>query len=143
MDTNPAGTSTRKAQVQRFYELLWNTHDLSMMSSILHEDFAFRGSLGEEKRGLEGFAEYVDMVHTALDEYRCTIDVLVEEGDRVFAKMGFGGVHKGRFMGFEPTGEPVHWDGCALFTFRGEKVCDLWVLGNLKALEERLRRNGA
>ena len=143
MDTDPAGTSTRNVQVRRFYELIWNGRDLGMMSSILHEDFAFRGSLGEEKRGHEGFAEYVDMVNTALGEYRCSIEVLVEEGDRVFAKMRFGGTHKGRFTGLEPTGKPVHWAGCALFTFQGENVCDVWVLGDLKRLEEQLSRNAA
>ena len=141
IDTERASTSSLKAQVRRFYELLWNAHDLTLMSTILHEDFTFRGSLGEEKQGYEGFAEYVGMVHTALGEYRCNIGVLVEEGDRVFAKMSFEGIHKGRFMGFEPTSERVHWDGCALFTFRGKKVSDLWVLGDVKGLEERLRRN--
>ena len=143
MDTDPESSNIRKAQVRRFYELLWNARDLGMMSSILHEDFAFRGSLGEEKRGHEGFAEYVNMVHTALGEYRCSIEVLVEEGDKVFAKMRFGGIHRGRFMGFEPTGKPVHWAGCAFFTFQGEKVCDVWVLGDLKGLEEQLSRNAA
>ena len=55
--------------------------------------------------------------------------------------MSFGGIHTGRSMGFEPTGQRVHWDGSALVTFRGEKVIDLWVLGDVKGLEERLGRN--
>ena len=65
-----------------------------MMHSILHNDFKFRGSLGEEKRGHEEFGEYVDTVHTALGEYHCAIELIVEDGDSVLAKMRFGGVHK-------------------------------------------------
>ena len=41
-------------------------------------------------------------------------------------------------MGFEPAGRLVRWDGCALFTFRGRKICRLWVLGDLKGLERQL-----
>lgn len=140
-DASAQGTTTRKAQVQRFYEVLWNAHDLDAIPSVLHDDFTFRGSLGDERRGRKGFTEYVDMVHAALGDYRCTIEVLVEERDKVFAKMDFGGLHRGPFMGYEPSGKRVHWTGCALFTFRGEKVSDLWVLGDLKGLEEQLKRN--
>lgn len=140
-DASARGTTTRKVQVQRFYEVVWNAHDLDAIPSVLHDDFTFRGSLGDERRGHKGFAEYVDMVHAALGDYRCTIEVLVEEPDKVFAKMSFGGVHRGQFMGYRPSGKRVQWTGCALFTFRGEKVSDLWVLGDLKGLEEQLKRN--
>ena len=141
VDPNPLGTSVRKGQVRRFYEVLWDARDLDAMPSVLHDDFTFRGSLGDERRGHREFAEYVEMVHSALANYRCTIEDLVEERDKVFARMSFGGVHKNRFRGYEPTGRHVSWNGCALFTFRGDKVSDLWVLGDLKGLEEQLERN--
>ena len=63
------------------------------------------------------------------------------EGDKVFAKLRFGGVHRGRFMGFEASGELLEWNGCALFTFQGELISDVWVLGDLKSLEDQLERN--
>ena len=134
-------TSVHKQQVRRFYSDLWDAHDRSAIPEVLHEDFTFRGSLGQEKRGHGGFAEYVDMVHEALDDYRCTIEDLVAEGDKVFARMRFGGIHANPFLGFEPTMKPVSWSGCALFTFRGSRIADVWVLGDLKGLEEQLARN--
>lgn len=134
---------TLKEQVRRFYSILWDAHDLASMPSILHEDFNFRGSLGQEKKGHRGFAEYVGMVHKALGEYRCIVDEIVEEGDKVFAKMTFTGIHRDRFMGYAPSNTRVTWDGCALFTFDGDLVSDLWVLGDLKSLEDQLRANAA
>lgn len=128
----------RKEQVRKFYEVLWDAHDRGAMASVLHEDFTFRGSLGHEKRGHDGFAEYVDMVHAALGEYRCHIEALVEEGERVFAKMRFTGIHRGDFMGCAPTDRRVTWHGCALFSFDGERIADVWVLGDLKSLEAQL-----
>lgn len=59
-----------KKQVRRFYKVVWNAHDISVLASLLHEDFAFRGSIGQEKRGHSGFAEYVDMIHHVLGDYR-------------------------------------------------------------------------
>ena len=131
----------RKEQVRRFYEILWNAHDKDAMPSVLHENFTFRGSLGQEKRGRDGFAEYVNMVHKALGDYRCIIDELVSEGDKVFAKMIFTGIHQGEFMGYSPTQHQLSWNGCALFTFNGERITDVWVLGDLKNLEKQLEAN--
>ena len=130
-----------KEQVTKFYEVLWDAHDKEAIPSVLHENFTFRGSLGQEKHGHAGFAEYVDMVHKALGEYKCIIEELVAEGDKVFAKMTFTGIHRGEFMGYSPTQKRVSWNGCALFTFDGELINDVWVLGDLKNLEEQLRCN--
>ncbi len=130
-----------KEQVRRFYEILWNAHDKDAIPSVLHENFTFRGSLGQEKRGHGGFAKYVDMVHKALGDYRCIVEELVSEGNKVFAKMTFTGIHQDIFMDYSPTLQRVSWNGCALFTFDGERIADVWVLGDLKNLEEQLKFN--
>ena len=132
---------THKQQVKKFYKVLWDAHDKDQIPSVLHEDFTFRGSLGHEKRGHAGFAKYVDMVHEALGEYRCIIEELVSESDKVFAKMKFTGIHKGEFLGYSPTQQRLSWNGSALFTFRGDKVADLWVLGDITSLKQQLEKN--
>ncbi len=130
-----------KDQVREFYEVIWDNHDKDAISSVLHENFTFRGSLGQEKRGHDGFAEYVDMVHKALGDYNCIIEELVAEANKVFAKMTFTGFNVDEFMVFNPTQKRVSWKGCALFTFEGELIKDIWVLGDLKDLENQLKRN--
>lgn len=130
-----------KAQVRRFYEILWNTQDISAISSILHKQVRFRGSLGTENHGYEGFIEYLDSIHHALADYRCTIHELVAEGNSAFAKMSFGGIHRRNFIGYPPSGKRVEWDGCALFHFDGDLIIDIWVLGDLKGLEAQLENN--
>lgn len=133
--------SVHKDQVRRFYDIIWNTHAKAAIPSVLHEDFTFRGSLGHVKRGHDGFAEYVDMVHGALGDYECVVEELVAEGGKVFAKMLFTGVHRGRFMGYAPTQQRVRWAGCALFSFRDALITDVWVLGDLKSLEAQLQQH--
>ena len=130
-----------KDKIREFYEVLWDNHDKGAIPTLLHQNFTFRGSLGQEKQGHDGFAEYVDMVHKALGDYKCIIEELVAEANKVFAKMTFTGIHQNEFMGFLPTQKRVSWNGCALFTFEGELISDVWVLGDLKTLEEQLKRN--
>lgn len=131
-----------KEQIVRFYEQIWNNDDKSVIPDILAADFRFRGSLGTETKGHQGFSEYVDMIHAALDDYQCIIEELVAEPPRVFAKMTFKGRHAGLFLGHEPTGEELSWAGAALFTFVDGKIIDLWVLGDLKGLEKQLQEAG-
>lgn len=125
-------------QVRKFYEVIWNQHDKKSIPDVLHESFNFRGSLGLEKQGHSGFAEYLDMVHSALSDYKCTILEMVAEQSKVFAKMQFSGIHQGIFMGIKPTGHRVTWEGAALFHFKGGKVSSLWVLGDIVSLQAQL-----
>ena len=94
-----SGTSMKKDTVDKFYEVLWDNHDKSAIPSVLHENFTFRGSLGQEKRGHAGFAEYVDMAHKALADHKCIIEEIIAEDNKVFAKMTFTGILQDVFMG--------------------------------------------
>ncbi len=128
-------------QVETFYHVIWNQHDKSAIPGVLSESFEFRGSLGFLKQGHAGFAEYLDMVHGALADYRCDIEELVCDETRVFARMTFSGLHRAEFLGFPATGQKVSWQGAALFHFADGLVQKLWVLGDVKSLEEQLQQN--
>lgn len=130
--------SQHKEQVRRFYACLWDAFDRSEIDSILSTEVSFRGSLGDIRSGHDGFWAYVEAVHAGLSDYRCRIDTLIEEGPRVAAKMQFGGRHTGEFFAYAPSGQNVSWSGCAIFTFDEALIVDVWVLGDLKALEAQL-----
>jgi predicted ester cyclase len=134
-------TSLMRSVVESFYADIWNRHDKSKIPALLCENFTFRGSLGQAKVGHDGFGSYVDFVHAALADYRCDILDLVVEGYKAFARMRFSGIHRGEVFGYGPTGKPVEWLGSALFSFNGEKVADLWVLGDVHGLLQLLERN--
>lgn len=126
--------------VQSFYDRIWNAGDLTAADELLAQDFSFRGSLGEEMRGCDAFKNYVRSIRLALDGYRCEILECVSEGDRAFAKMRFSGTHVGPFRRFAPTGKRISWDGAALFRFEEDRIVELWVLGDLSALDTILQQ---
>ena len=126
-----------------FYDRIWNAGDLAAASELLSEDMVFRGSLGAELRGRAAFLGYVQAVRGALSGYRCDILECVAEGPRAFAKMRFSGTHAAPFRGYPPTGLILEWQGAALFRIDGSTIADLWVLGDLAALDAMLARKRA
>ena len=126
--------------VARFYDEVWNRPDPSVIPQLFHEDCVLRLSLGAERRGHEGLADYVREVTGALSDYRCEIETLVVEGERAFARMRFSGRHTGPFMGFAPTGAEIAWAGAALFDTDDGRIRSLWVLGDLAGLTALLER---
>jgi predicted ester cyclase len=124
--------------VRRFYDEVWNRQDEAVAREILHADFRFRGSLGPELRGVDGFIDYLRATHRALGAYTCIIDDLVANTDRAAARMRFRGIHRARFFGVEATGREIIWAGAAFFTSDGNQIVALWVLGDLDSVKRQL-----
>src|SRR4051794_26538137 len=93
--------------VERFYYEVWNKGDEVVAREILAPDFRFRGSLGPEPTGSDGFIGYMHSIRTALADYECIIDDLIETGTRVAARMRFRGIHRGQFFGVPTTGREI------------------------------------
>jgi predicted ester cyclase len=131
--------SPQKEIVRVFFKEMWDKADKSLISKIFHPDFAFRGSLGPVLCGYEQFAGYVDMVTGALGQYTSDILDMVEEGNKVYAKLRYHGYHRAELLGYQPTGRHVWWYGTPFFTFDAGKVSDLWVLCDVHGLIGRLK----
>jgi predicted ester cyclase len=131
--------SPQKETVRVFYKELWDHADKSLIPQIFHQGFTFRGSLGPILVGHDAFAGYVDWVTGALGQYTTDILALIEEDNRVSGKMRFHGFHRRELFGVAPSGRHVWWTGMPIFTFEGSKVRDLYVLGDIYGLIERLK----
>ncbi|MXZ61311.1 MAG: ester cyclase [Acidobacteria bacterium] len=124
--------------VEAFYFEVWNRADEDRAREILADSFRFRGSLGVERVGPDGFIAYMRDVHRALGDYRCIIDELVTDGDRAAARMRFTGKHRAEFLGVAATGRQITWAGAAFFRIEGGRISDLWVLGDVVALRRQM-----
>jgi steroid delta-isomerase-like uncharacterized protein len=131
-------TATPRLLVERFYYEVWNKADEAVAREILHGNFRFRASLGPERRGPDGFIDYLRAIHQALAEYTCIIDDLVCTQDRAAARMTFKGTHRGRFFEVPPTGKQIKWTGAAFFRTDGYKITELWVLGDVDSVKQQL-----
>jgi predicted ester cyclase len=64
---------------------------------------------------------------------------MIEEGNRVGGKTRFHGIHRKELFGVAASGRHVWWTGMPIFTFEGTKVRDLFVLGDIHGLIDRLK----
>ena len=124
--------------VRRFYDEVWNQADEAVAREILAADLSFRGSIGEERVGAEGFIDYMRKIHRAFADYHCRIDDLVAETASAAARMTFAGLHCDSLWGEKPTGHTVTWAGAAFFTIRDDQIATIWVLGDTDALRRQL-----
>lgn len=134
---------TPQQLVERFYHEVWNRADEAVAHEILHPAFRFRASLGPEKRGPDGFIEYMRLIHAALAGYTCTILDIIAQGERAAVRLRFAGMHQGTFFGVAPTGREIAWGGAAFFTTDGRQITELWVLGDVDAVKQQLGHQGS
>ena len=131
-------STTPEKLVQRFYHEVWNNADEHVAKEILAEDFRFRGSLGSEKLGQDGFIEYMLSIHRALADYQCIIEDLITTDSRASARMTFKGKHQAELFGIEATGKEIKWAGAAFFTVKNGRLTELWVLGDIDSIKQQL-----
>lgn len=131
-------TITPKLLVERFYFVVWNQANEDIAREILAHNFIFRGPLGSEKHGQDGFIEYMRSIHTALANYQCIIEDMITTDSRASAKMTFTGLHQGDFLGVEATGKQITWSGAAFFTFKDSLLSELWILGDIDSVKQQL-----
>lgn len=129
-----------KETVRRFYEVIWNQADQSIIPELLCEDFSFRGSLGVSQQGRSGFSNYIAFIRNALGDYHCEIIDMVAEQDRLYARIQYSGLHQGDLFGYAPTFAKIKWDGVAVFTFSDGKISGIWALGDVNSVVKQLAR---
>ena len=118
---------------------MWNTWDATAIAEICTPDVTFRGSLGTTVRGYAGVAAYMDQVRAAFPDFTNRVEEVISEGDKAFARLTYTGTHQGPILGFEPTGKFVTYAGAVVFTFRDDRISEVWVLGDLHGLTRQLR----
>lgn len=125
--------------VERFYLDAWNRWDDTAVPEILAPDFVFRGSLGEQVRGRDGWRGYRDRIRAAVPDFHNDIvDLVVEEEYRAAARLRYTGHHRGELLGVPGTGRRIDYAGAAFFTARNGLLTEAWVLGDLITLRGQI-----
>ena len=124
--------------VRRFYADLWNRWDDTAVDLLLTDDFTFRGSLGDQTRGRDGWRRYREAVRAGSSDFHNEVQALVVDGDRAAARLWYTGTHDGPLGGISPSGRRFGYAGAAFFTARAGQLSDAWVLGDLAGLRAQL-----
>jgi steroid delta-isomerase-like uncharacterized protein len=130
---------TIEVLIGRFYADLWNRWDDTAVEEVLAEDFIFRGSMGTETSGWEGWRAYRGTIRSGSRDFHNEVTELIAEGNRAAARLRYTGHHTGLLAGIAATGRRFEYAGAAFFSSRDGRLTRAWVLGDLEGLRRQLR----
>jgi steroid delta-isomerase-like uncharacterized protein len=126
-----------QTQVRRFYDELWNQWRFELADELVAPELEFRGSLGTELRGPEGFLKYARGIRAAFPDFHNDVRELIvdERQSAAAARLSYSGRHEGALFGVPPTGRRITYAGAAFFRFDDRaRMVRGWVLGDLAHL---------
>ena len=126
-----------RALIQVFYQQLWNQWDDERVDDVLAADFRFRGSLGTQTYGRDGWRQYRDTIRGSGD-FHNEIEELIVDGSRAAARLLYTGTHTGTLIGIPATGHQFAYAGAAFFNASEGLLESAWVLGDLDSLRRQL-----
>jgi steroid delta-isomerase-like uncharacterized protein len=117
-----------KALARRSWELVTEGSPDTLgdaLAEVYAEDFVLHEA-GEDIVGIEGLAQFVSMMRSALPDLRITIQDDMAEGDKVVTRWIAQGTHQGEMMGLAPTGTRVTATGITIHRIAEAKIVEEW-----------------
>ena len=133
---------TNRQLVETFYNVMWNTWSAETARAILTDDIDFRGSIGLQVNGHDGFLGYMQTIRDAFPDFHNHIEEIIATDDRAVARLTYSGTHQGALFDRPATGRRIEYAGVAMFTMDGERISKVWVLGDLWGLMQQLDGDG-
>ena len=66
------------------------------------------------------------LMHAAITDFHVDVHDLLQDGDKVVARVSFVGTHTGEFMGVPARGNPLDIKAIDILQFRGDQVVAHW-----------------
>jgi predicted ester cyclase len=131
-----------KALVLRFNQIVLNGHRLDRAGEFLAPDIvAHLAGTTEPVIGIENWCEVFGGFFAAIPDYSETVYDIVTEGDRVAARLTFGGTQAGYLFGARATGRMFAVGAMAFLRISNRLIAEMWteadlvgVLGQLGAI---------
>jgi steroid delta-isomerase-like uncharacterized protein len=117
-----------KELTRRYIDQVWNKGKLELVDQLVapgcrtHDPAAPGGELA----GPEGVKQLVAMYRSAFPDTEFDFKDLIQEGDKVAARITATGTHHGTLMGIAPTGKRVSIGGIVITQFRDGKQVESW-----------------
>ena len=116
-----AELSVEKGVVQQLFDSL-NCGELERWLDIVAPNFVLNGN----EMTATTWVEFGRGLHEREPEITIHVEELIQEGDRVVARLRSAGRETSSFLGYEPTGRMVETKGVYFFTVRDGRIVDAW-----------------
>src|SRR5579875_3199080 len=114
--------------VERYFNQILNEGDIGLVDDLFTDDFQFHiTTLPLPVKSRDGEKGFVTGLRSGFPDLHFSIDHIIEEGDKVYARWSLTGTHQGEFLGIPASGNRVADQGGDIFHFSGGKCKEIWV----------------
>lgn len=111
-----------KAVLRKVIEAI-NKRNLALLDELIAHDFSYPAY---QIRGLEVMKQVIEAERKGFPDWHVTIEDIIAEGDRVWARLKETGTHTGEFRGLAPTGKKVTYMAVTIWRIVDGKIVEGW-----------------
>jgi len=93
--------------------------------------------------GLDYLKGRAQSLFNAFPDVKFVIEAVVQQGDRLAARVTLEGTHQGEFAGIPATGKRMKVYDFAMYRIVGGKITDVWSLVDMQALRDQVGASGS
>lgn len=123
-----------KELVRGWFEA-YSRHDVDAVAEMMAPDVINNSSTNQ---GRDGVRAELDYWYSAFPDVSVVIEDLIEEGDRVVARLTASGTHRGEFMGAPPTGKQITAQEIDVFRLENGLIAEVWAAPDIFGLLTQL-----
>ena len=105
----------------------------AMIDRFMAEDFVEHEAIPGMDNTRETPRQLFTMMLAAFPDFRATVHDILQDGDKVVARVTFSGTHQGEFMGVPASGNQVQWDAIDIIQYRDDKAVAHWGVMDMAA----------
>ena len=133
-----------KALARRFLEAQARG-DMETLHELMAPDFVDRSLLPGQQPGREDYKQSLADMLSVFSNTSFTVEGQIAEGDMVASRFTGTSIHRGKFLGADPTGQETRYSGIHIHRIADAKIAEEWSESdNLEvvqpALEQEMRR---
>lgn len=128
-----------KATMTRVYEEVFNQGNFDAIDEVIADDFVEHESLPPGiPNGKEAPVAMAKMIRAGFPDFHVTVEDMLQDGDKVVARVRFAGTHRGEFMGIPPTSNAFDIPVIDIIEFRDGKAIAHWGVMDMAGMMEQL-----
>jgi steroid delta-isomerase-like uncharacterized protein len=123
-----------KALAREMYASMASGNDVdAQVDRYMAEDFVEHESVPGMGTTRDTPRQMFKMMFAAFPDFEIEVHDMLQDGDKVAARVTFSGTHQGDFMGVPASGNRVEWAVIDILQFRGDQAVAHWGVMDMAA----------
>ena len=115
--------------LRRWFDEVWNKKNTAVIREIMSDETVHHGLSGPggpPMRGIADFEAYHAALVGAFPDLHIDVDDVIQDGEKVGARLTITGTQQGDFQGLPATGKKTRFTAGGMCTFKDGKFDEVW-----------------